>query len=416
LLTPNHPAREEKPGAGFSSRLRRRLGSFQLLQAAFYPASGTYGPFCVVFLSARGIPNAQIGFILMVNSCLAILAQPLWGMLCDRIGSIRRVFVICLIPCMVLVPLLTLGQGFLYYLLMMALISVFNCPFISLADTWTIQGLKRMPENPSYGSVRICGSISFIPITLVLGQIANAVSVDAVFLLFTVLNVFTLLVVLCIPFAGVPPVPQKSRGNPAVLLRNYRFMAFMLCYFLLNIAVTALMSFMPQRITAAGGDTMTYSILNSIGALCEMPMFLLSPLLMRKMKSVHLIIGSMAFTALHLFLLSFNLPVWGILVIHVLRGFSYGLYLVGAVYYLDALAPDGLKTSAQSLFNTISGGLSGSLGAGIGGALISSVGLMSTNRMGAALAIFSLAVFLMSFRVHRFISQRENEKNNREAA
>jgi PPP family 3-phenylpropionic acid transporter len=397
------PAKREEEGerAGFPGRFRRRFGSFRLLQFVFYPAWGAYGPFCVVFLSAHDIPNTQIGVILMLNSCLAILAQPLWGMLCDRLGSIRKVFLICLIPCMVLIPLLTWGHGFFYYLVMMAVISVFNCPFISLTDTWTIQGLKRMPRNPSYGSVRIFGSISFIPVSLLLGQIAKTLSVDVVFLLFTVLNVFTLLVAIAIPFAGVPPAPKKRVENPTVLLRNYRFMAFVLCYFLLNAASMAVFTYMPQRITAAGGDTLTYSMLNSIGALCEMPMFLLSPLLMRKMKSVHLIVLSMGFSVLHLCLLALNLPVWGILGIHVLRGFSYALFLVGAVYYLDALAPDGLKTSAQSLFNTISGGLSGSLGAGMGGFLISSVGIRGSSQAAAILAVVSLVIFLASFRLNR---------------
>jgi PPP family 3-phenylpropionic acid transporter len=403
-------------GNGFFASFRRRFGSFRLLQFVFYPAWGAYGPFCVVFLSAHAIPDGQIGLILMVNSCLAILAQPLWGMLCDRLGSIRKVFFLCMVPCMILVPLLTRGGGFTYYLVMMAVISIFNCPFISLMDTWTIQGLKLGPKHPSYGSVRIFGSIGFIPVALILGQAARALSVDVVFLLFTALNVFTLLVAAAIPFAGIPPVPKKLGGNPLVLLRNYRYMAFVFCYFLLNVAMMSVLSYMPQRITAAGGDTLTYSMLNAIGALCEMPMFILSPLLMRKMKPVHLIILSMVLAALHLCLLSVNLPVWGILGIHVLRGFSYALFLVGAVYYLDALAPEGLKTSAQSLFNTISGGLSGSLGAGMGGALIASTGLMGTSRFGAALAVLSLGLFLGSLRLgRRSPGQRVSGEDSRAA-
>jgi len=348
---------------------------------------------------------------------MPIFAQPLWGILCDRIGSIRKVFVFCLGACALLIPLLTMIESDIMYLIIFSVVSIFICPFFALMDAWTIQGIKIMPGNKTYGSVRMWGTIGFIPTTLLFGKISAAFSVSVLFWIFSGLCIVTIVVASCIPFSGVPAKKKTEKNenskelNPVLLLKNYKYVSFVICYCLLNIATIAMFSYMPQRVTYAGGDSWTYSLILSLGAIGEIPMYLLSSRGMRKIRPQNLMIFSMLLTALHLLLISMDIPAWSLIPIQMLRGAAYSLCIMGNVYYIDQLAPDGLKTSAQSIANTVSGAIAGVLGAAIGGFFLGISGILGMLRLCAILSIISLVIFVLTLSTG-YIKQKIDDVRN----
>ena len=49
----------------------------------------------VILLQERGMSNTVIGAVIAVNSIISIVVQPVWGALCDRVGSVKKIFLLC---------------------------------------------------------------------------------------------------------------------------------------------------------------------------------------------------------------------------------------------------------------------------------------------------------------------------------
>lgn len=83
-----------------------------------------------------------------------------------------------------------------------------------------------------------------------------------------------------------------------------------------------------------------------------------------------------------------------VIFVQLLQGDSYGLFLTGTVYYIDELAPNGLKVIAQTLASSVFFGVSGIIGSYGGGWLIDKFGLISIYHTGI---IVSLSVSLLFY-------------------
>ena len=77
-------------------RPNKKVLQISSLEAAFWAAFAVYSPYLTYFLKTRGYSNTTIGTITAVNSFIVVFAQPLWGMISDKLQSIRRVFIICM--------------------------------------------------------------------------------------------------------------------------------------------------------------------------------------------------------------------------------------------------------------------------------------------------------------------------------
>ncbi|MCL1831049.1 MAG: MFS transporter, partial [Oscillospiraceae bacterium] len=75
------------------SKTRDFLGKFSYLNIFHYSAMACYYPFIVAFLTKRDYSSTQIGAILTIDSIVAIISQPIWGIICDRIRSVRKVYI-----------------------------------------------------------------------------------------------------------------------------------------------------------------------------------------------------------------------------------------------------------------------------------------------------------------------------------
>ena len=429
-------------------QISRPLVYFFLLQIFFYSGNAGFGPFRVVFLDERGFSNTHIGLILTVTSLVAIVAQPLWGFVSDKIRSLKRTFIFCLITCMVLVPVLAMTQQTSLIFILMIVIMVFMSPFMAFMDTWTVQGLKTIPGDHSYGSIRLWGSVGFMIVVVLLGNLATRRSTDTVFIVYFFMNLLTLLVASLISFSGSTekglkrpsdkkqktgllklPFQRKPASGQAEaittealsskeisnetqkgaalvdtsqvqvkeLLKNKYFVLFLIASCLVNLSLMFKMTYLPQRVYYAGGDTQLYSWFMSVGAFSEIPMFYLSRLLLKRFRPIHMVLASMGFAIVHIFLLSLPLPPGAMLAIHVLQGFSYGLSVIGNVYYIDEMTPPNLKASGQTLFMAIAMGLAGMLASSLGGVMLDNLGMLTSFTLitiisGGAFVVYALFI------------------------
>jgi PPP family 3-phenylpropionic acid transporter len=385
------------------------LISVQFVFWALY-ASVSY---IVVFLRERGFGATAIGGMLAINTVLAIVGQPLWGMLADKIGSVRRVFVFCLlasVPPFVVLPLL---RAPLLVAVFLAISVILRAPLISLLDTWVVEEVRSDPRL-DYGRIRAWGALSYSPIVLVYGWLADRISVSTVFpgyLLFAALTA-----VLFLKLTKEDPITVHTRRLRAGrLLRRPRYLAFVVFAATVQIPVSAVFNFLPIVVESVGGSTAYLGLIYFVRGISEIPAFLVTRKAARTRRYLLLIIAGASLYLLQLVLYTRVTGLAGLVAIQAVRGPAFALFLTGAVHYVRSIAPLELRATAQATARSLYEGAGGVIGNFGGGALIEHHGLPSLFRAGIILAGAGLCSFLLFITEQRasLVRRRKLARANR---
>jgi len=380
--------------------LRERWGNFSLLQVAFYAAHACYSPYTSLYMNEQGLSATMIGLVSTCSSLVSILLQPMWGMLCDRLRSVKKVYLTCLSVLTLMVPVLGMLHAPMLIALWIPMTNVFFCSMFSFMDTWLVQSIKEIPGK-NYGNVRVWGSVGFMIVVALSGQLSAEYGAGISFWCFSVFALISLSIAVCIRHEGVDPTaPKRQRMKLkdmqfGKLFRNYHYIVFVICVALVQAAITVKATYLPQRVLEAGGDNALYGMFYSIGALSEVPILFLSGKILRRFKASSVVRFSMVIYAVQMMIFSFPLPAPVLLIVQLTQGLGYGLFLVGSVDYLDELAPPELKTSALTFASAVYGGLAGIFGSSLGGILIDNVGIMSTYLVAAIWAGCGVVIYFI---------------------
>lgn len=76
-------------------------------------------PFLPVFMKAQGMSETKVGLLISIGSLITIIVQPTFGMISDRLKTIRKVM-------LVLILLTTISGFFLYQASSMSWIVIFT--------------------------------------------------------------------------------------------------------------------------------------------------------------------------------------------------------------------------------------------------------------------------------------------------
>jgi len=375
-----------------------------------------YTPFVTVFLLDKKVDLITIGTILAANSLISILAQPGWGMVSDRVRSVKRIFMTCLATSAFLLLFLPFFHSTLVFALILALTTLFVSPLMPLMDNWVVQGIKNRPRG-GYGTYRLWGSIGYAIMVIIMGKVLSILPVSATFFVFGAIAILTMFLCAGIPNPGGPSVgvaapsgnDASSKSTFSFLLRSYPYVTFVVLSCLFNISTVSLSSYLPKLIQVIGGNNTFYGVAVALGAMSEVPVFFFSIRLIRRFKPLAVIITAFVFYIIRLGIYSLFASPAAVLVAQCLQGLSYGLFLTGSLYYMDLLAPKGTKATAVTLGSALYGGVSGIVGNYVGGRIIENHGIMLVYRIGVVTCTVVLVLFLLSLLYGRNARKRESE-------
>lgn len=227
----------------------RGLDGLTLLLAA---SGSVYGTFIPVFLTLHRWTQAEIGFLLALNTVASMACQVPAGLLIDLLGARRRLALAGAVIGMGLVPLMiVLVPSWLSVtaaMLLQAAAGSLLTPAVS-AISLAVAGEQRFSErlgrNSRYGSIGAAAG------ALIMGVFVNADLADATFLTGAAMTLPTLWAIAVIrrdlvhrpdhaaAQLGPPhPVHAPPRGHPGwrELLRDRRLLIFALCTALFSVA------------------------------------------------------------------------------------------------------------------------------------------------------------------------------------
>ena len=371
--------------------------------------------FTSAYLAQCGFSSTTVGIIMALVSVAGIIASPIIGNLSDRIGSPRKIFMLCAIVSSILylvVPLL-LGKRFLgldlgvVFILLWAFCSR---PMQGLCEGIVVSAADRKGTF-AFGSVRYFGSISYAIACIIFGAIAARTQTQAfTFPAYGILCIPILLLLLYIRRDDPKEklVRQKKTGSFGVraAMRNYYFVMFLICHCFICMPMNCSTTFVPYKLIEITGETSSLGNVTAVRALMEIPMLLGGGWIVRKFGIKNLFYFDIGLFLIAQLLFAFA-PTTGVITLAmILMGTAYGAHLLGQVNYVYRITPHEAASSAQSLAVAFSL-ISSVVGNLVGGILVDVFSTSGLFLFLFALEAFALLLFIITFPLGRLLKQPE---------
>lgn len=373
----------------------------------FFWFAWSFSNYQTVYLQGHGMTASDIGALNAISSLVAIVAMTFWGMLSDKINSIKKTFMISLIVggvMFAIFPFLPTGTPYSIALFFFyaPLVNFSRCSCATLLDNITVRNCAEQRLN--YGVIRSLGSFTFtIGSFLVVGLI-SLLGVGSTFWISGILMIPT---VVSLFFTYDPKVPThsgnapKRKINPGELFRSYFYVAFMIFTIILYVPLTGEASFIPYLMQDSGVNPENYGTVLAVRALMEIPFLIVIVKMRRRFKLKYLIMVACSLMGLEcLYLGFFGNTLGDILLGGAVFGLGNGIFLGTVSLYLYKLAPAHLKATAQTIFAAVTS-IAGIVGNLAGGFLYQSLGGKLFYVMLGITIFIAVAVLATSFLLRR---------------
>jgi PPP family 3-phenylpropionic acid transporter len=331
-----------------------------------YGGLACYFPFLAVYFKSRGLTYIQSGIVFSLISLISIIAQPIMGYIADKYLSKKKVVLINLIACSGLIYLYIFAGGF--YSVIMATISLifFQGSVMSILDAYCYDISDKVPEV-NYGQIRLMGSIGFAVVSLLLGGLIQYFDINVSFYLYSVLFIISALILSGINYKSSANIVRPSASDIFEVLKNYKFILFVLSVMVLNITLQAHSNYIAMLIEATGGNVANLGIVWFASALSEIPAFFFGTKLLKKHGELNIYIYALILYIIRMLLSAFSTSYVTVIAIQLLQSITYPLYLVSVMQYINIVVPDKIRASGITLLSSLGfglGGLIGNLGGG----------------------------------------------------
>lgn len=338
----------------------------------FYGAFGCFLTYLPLYYQHIGLPGEKIGLLVALSPVVLFVSGPLWGAIADRFNLHRW-----------LLPLATfsaIGPVFLFpltrdlsFLIPLVLVQAFFSQAIGpLMDSAALDIAGKTKTD--FGQVRLGGSVGFMVISVIVGWLITNFGLEWLFYSYMTCMAIAGLIALALPARAhhwQAPLWQGLRN----LLSKPPLVFFLVAAFLVGVAANAVQFFFPIYLTDLGSDANLVGIAGALAALTEVPVLYSGNRIVRKVGGlwIGVVLGACIYAS-RWFLLSFMANPVAATLTQALHGFSFGLFYVAGVAFVDANTPDGLSATAQSLFFVAMWGLGAAAGSVLGGMLYQNFG------------------------------------------
>ncbi len=366
---------------------------FFIFYLLIFMSGGVFNTFLPLYFKEKGFDQTTIGTLLAIGPFVAILAQPLWGLVCDRAQNKNNVLRLLMIGSVISAVLLKLDDSILYLCFGMAALAVFQSPIFSVNDSITLEYLQDSRWN--FGPIRMAGTIGFAIAALGGGFFANK-DINIIFPLFAGIMIINALTSLVIPKVK----GHQCNGNKVPIwsiFKNREFVILMTLNLIFSITIGFNGNFFAIYYKQLGADNSLVGWVTFITAVAEIPFLFFADRILRRFGTNKILVASLFVTTLRWFLQYAVTNVYGLLAINVLHGMNYIVFAYSLATYINDRMPKELRTTGQTINGLISGGLAKIIASIGGGALSDAIGTRPIYLYMAILDLLGVVVFSFLF-------------------
>jgi PPP family 3-phenylpropionic acid transporter len=330
----------------------------------YFGAMGVFLPYFNLYCLDIGFTGFQIGSLSAVRAAVLILFSIFWGLLADRRGLRRPIFILCSVVSTALWALFLFTTDFRFMLVITIVYGAFYAPIISFLEAFAMDVLGKTKRR--YGRTRAWGSVAFIAVVIVVGKMIDRYDVRIVIALVLAISTLQAMASATIPRIGSR---QPDQPHDAVRLFSGNTVVFLLCAFLMLVSHGAYYGFFSIHLAQLGHGGSFIGICWALASTAEVAVMINSHRLFTRFSFERVLAVSFAVAALRWGLLYVAESAAVILASQLLHAITYGAFHMAGILYMDQLAPTSDKTLGQALNNAVTYGLGLTVGFFVSGAL-----------------------------------------------
>ncbi len=339
---------------------------FGLIQASYWMTYCVMFTYLVPLYESFGYGELLSGVISMIGTAVLAAAQPLWGVLCDRVKRIKPVLVAALLAGAGASLLLPFGKGSVAVTVTAVVLLVATTQSLMyLFDTWSAR-LQSEGARLHFGLTRSCGSLFYALTAVFFGMALDRFGFSIMTPVFIALSLCVAAAVLAVkepPRDGCVQTQAAARPDfwPAVkrLMTDRRYLCLLAAVFLTFFGSSGIMLFFPLRVAEIGGGNSEYGLALFVMAASEVPALLLYRRLARRFSNRTLLAASLLFITAKVAAIALSPALWLVVALMTLQGPSYGIYLSAIVRYVPEIVEPRLIYTAQTVIAAVVSGAAG---------------------------------------------------------
>jgi PPP family 3-phenylpropionic acid transporter len=362
----------------------------------YYFFVGLFVPYWGLYLQSKSFSAFQIGILLSLFQISRIFAPNFWGWLADHTNKRARwIRLASFIGCLGYIGIFWADSFFLIFLVMMSM-SLFTSSTIPLAESLTLSHVAS--TNSSYSNIRLWGSVGFIVASFFLGILIDIYSVTI--LVWALL--FTQLIILFLSFS----IPDKkfeligdTKRSIWKVLKKPEVIALLIGCALMVSSHGLLYNFYSIFLKEQNYSSSLIGILWSIGVIFEIFIFILMPKILSKFNLKEVLLISLFLAVIRFFLIGNYVDIlWVLILAQILHAATFGSFHVASVELVSVHFNREHHSRGQSIYNSITYGLGGTIGGLGGGLMIDQYGAASTFMLSSILPLIGFIVIFFGLR------------------
>lgn len=340
----------------------------------FFGALGIFFPYFSLYLKENaGLTGTQLGMVLSVVPLVGILAQPFWGNMADRTGARTRLIAYLTVGAAVGFGILGLAEGFFPVLCATALLAAFSTPVIPLSVSVTLAVFRNSGPH-AYGFARVWGTVGFLASVLVFPRGLDAFQewrqlitvpggpsepgLGVMFLATALLMLVSAFIALLLPTKGVVAI-RARRGDWRGLFQNHALKRLLLFSFGAYLFVQGPMGLLPVYVRSFGGTLETIQDMWILMLLVEIPLIVSSGLGLERIGARGLLAAGVLAGGIRWTVCGLTSDLYWIYPVQMLHGVMVTGLMMGGPLYVEAVAPERLRSTAQALVAVVGLGFGG---------------------------------------------------------
>ena len=331
-------------------------------------------PYYSLYLKENaGLSGTELGWVLAILPLVSIVVQPFWGQVADRTGARSRIVAFLSIGSALGYLALAQAEGFWAILLATAALAFFGTAVLPITVSVSLAILRNAGPH-AFGFVRVWGTIGYFVLIVSFPWMLNRYrtahgivetqgmisepGLEIMFIITAVLTLAAALIGLFLPREGVVSA-RAARGDWRLLLASHAYVRFLVFSFAAYLLSQGPMWLFPLFVRSRGGDIETIRSMWVYMLIAEIPLVLASGRGLQRLGARGLLGVGVFVGGLRWLLCAFIDDLQLLSVVQTLHGVTVVGLLMGGPLYLDVVAPERLRSTAQAVLSMVGVGIAG---------------------------------------------------------
>jgi len=371
-----------------------RIAGFYFFYYAFV---GLFAPYWSLYLKSIHFDAIDIAILMSIQPVMRMVSPNIWGWLADFTG--KRLLVIQVAATLSAVCYLGVfaTTSFWGLFLVLALMGFFWSASMPLVEATTLSYLGK--NTSYYGRIRSWGSVGFIASVVGLGYAFDFIAIAWLLWAGLVCEIGILIFSRQIPNTEVLSHHTDHQSIRQIMLQP-RVLALFCACFLMSLAHGPYYTFFSIYLVEHGYAKSAVGGLWALGVICEIGVFFLMPMLVRRFGFTRILITSFSAAILRFLLIGWAVDwVELLLFAQMLHALTFGAYHASSVGFVHEFFQGRHQSRGQALFGALTYGSGNMLGGLASGPIWQHYGASVLYSCSAGAAL--LGLLLMWWKVGR---------------